>query len=46
MKAETITITKEEYEKLKKLEQVDFQFLKELRESFEDAKHGRLRRVA
>ena len=46
MKTEMITIPKQEYDKLKKLEKIDFQFLKELKESLEDAKHGRIRRVA
>lgn len=43
---ETVTITKEEYTRLKKLEKVDYEFLKQLQASFEDIKHGRIRRVA
>jgi len=43
---ETITISKQEYEHLKKLEQVDHDLIQQLVESLEDAKHGRIRRVA
>ena len=43
---ETVTIPKEEYEKLKKLEKIDHDLISQLIESLEDAKHGRIRRVA
>lgn len=43
---ETITITKEEYDRLKKLEKVDHDLISQLVESLEDAKHGKIRRVA
>lgn len=43
---ETITITKEEYNRLKLLEQVDHDLIEQLVDSLEDAKHGRIRRVA
>ncbi len=43
---ETVTISKEEYKKLKKLEKVDHDLISQLIESLEDAKHGRIRRVA
>ena len=43
---ETVTIKKEEYERLKKLEKVDHDLISQLVESLEDAKHGRIRRVA
>jgi len=43
---ETITISKQEYDHLKKLEQVDHDLIQQLVESLEDAKHGRIRRVA
>lgn len=46
MAAETITISREEYERLKKLEKVDHDLIEQLVESLEDAKHGRIRRVA
>lgn len=46
MSQETITITKEEYERLKKLEKVDHDLISQLVESLEDAKQGRIRRVA
>ena len=42
---ETVTITKQEYEHLKKVEQVDHDLIQQLVESLEDAKHGRIRRV-
>lgn len=43
---ETITIPKIEYERLKKLEKVDHDLIAQLVESLEDAKCGRIRRVA
>jgi hypothetical protein len=46
MATETVTIPKAEYERLKKLEKVDRDLIEQLNESLEDAKHGRIRRVA
>ncbi len=46
METETITIPKVEYERLKKLEKVDHDLIAQLVESLEDAKQGRIRRVA
>ena len=46
MATEMVTIPKKEYDRLKKLEKLDHEFVKQLQESLEDAKHGRLRRVA
>ena len=46
MEQEMITISKKEYEKLKKLEKIDYDLISQLVESLEDAKHGRIRRVA
>ncbi len=46
MATETVTITREEYERLKKLESVDHNLISQLVESLEDAKAGRIRRVA
>lgn len=46
MKTDTVTITREEYEKLKKLEKIDQNLIKQLIESLEDAKHSRIHRVA
>ena len=43
---ETITIPKQEYERLKKLEKVDHDLIRQFKESLEDAKHGRIRRLA
>ena len=46
MAPEMVTIPKEEYERLKRLEQIDHNLIEQLVESLEDAKHGRIRRVA
>ncbi len=46
MGTETITITRKEYEHLKRLEKVDHELISQLVESLEDAKYGRIRRVA
>ena len=46
MVQETVTIPKAEYERLKKLEKVDHELIEQLIDSLEDAKHGRIRRVA
>jgi len=40
-----ITITKEEYNKLKMQANVDVELLQQLMESFKDIKSGRIRRV-
>ena len=42
---ETVTISKKEYEKLKKLEKVDFELVRSFKRSLEDLKHGRVKRV-
>ena len=42
---ETVTITKEEYERLKKLEKLDRELVESFKRSLEDLKHGRIRRV-
>lgn len=44
--AETVTILRKEYERLKKLEKVDHELISQLVDSLEDAKQGRIRRVA
>ncbi len=46
MATETVTISRAEYERLKKLEEVDHNLIEQLVESLEDAKVGRIRRVA
>jgi predicted CopG family antitoxin len=46
MKQETITITKEEYERLKKLEELDFDLIRQFAGSLEDLKKGRFKRLA
>ncbi len=43
MSMETVTISKKEYEKLKKEAQVDQELVEKLKRSFEDIKHGRIR---
>jgi hypothetical protein len=50
---ETITISKTEYEKMKhqiaklrQLEKLDFDLLRQFKDSLEDVKAGRIRRVA
>ncbi len=45
MKKEMVSITREEYERLKKLEKIDREFVEQIAKSLEDAKHGRIRRV-
>jgi len=42
---ETITIPKQEYEKLKMQANIDVDLLKQLTDSFKDIKEGRIRRV-
>ena len=46
MASDTVTISRVEYERLKKLEKVDHDLIAQLVESLEDAKNGRIRRVA
>ena len=50
---ETVNIPKEEYEKMKKqiarlreLEKVDFDLVRQFKDSLEDVKSGRIRKVA
>ena len=43
---ETITISKAEYQRLKKLEQLDFDLIRQFASSLEDLKHGRFKRLA
>jgi len=42
---ETVTIQKEEYERLKKLEKVDWELVESFKRSLDDIKGGRIRRV-
>lgn len=44
--AETVTIPKEEYERLKKLEQIDWDLVESFKRSLEDIKHGRIKKVS
>ena len=43
---ETITIPRKEYEKLKQLEQIDFDLIRQFSSSLADLKCGRFRRLA
>jgi len=43
---ETITIPKDEYERLKKLEKIDFELVEQFKRSLDDVKEGRIKRVA
>lgn len=46
MGTETVCISKEEYEEFLRLKKVDHELIEQLVESLEDAKFGRIRRVA
>ncbi len=43
---ETVTIPKTEYEKLKKLERLDLDLIRQFANSLQDLKEGRFRRLA
>jgi len=43
---ETVTIPKQEYEHLKKLEELDFDLIRQFTQSLEDLKKGRFKRLA
>ena len=43
---ETITISKKEYKRLKKLEELDFDLIRQFSASLEDLKQGRFKRLA
>ena len=43
---ETVTIPKEEYKKLKKLEELDFDLIRQFASSLEDLKEGRFKKLA
>mgnify|MGYP001613749341 CR=1 FL=1 len=43
---QTVTISKEEYEHLKKLEELDFDLIKQFADSLEDLKKGRFKKLA
>ena len=42
---ETVTISKEEYSRLKELEKVDWELVESFKRSLEDLKHGKIKRV-
>ena len=46
MKTEMITIPKEEYKRLKKLEEIGFDLIRQFSSSLEDIKNGRWKKVA
>ena len=43
---ETITIPREEYESLKKLQKLDFDLIRQFASSLEDLKKGRFKKLA
>lgn len=43
---ETVTIPKSEYKKLKKLEEIDFDLIRQFASSLADLKQGRFKRLA
>ncbi len=43
---ETVTITREEYDRLKKLEEVDFELVQQFNDSLRDLKEGRFKKLA
>lgn len=45
MKGDTVTISRQKYEKLKMQAEVDIELLKQSMESFKDIKEGRVRKV-
>ncbi len=46
MVTDTITIPKSEYERLKKLEKLDYDLIRQFATSLEDLKQGRFKRLA
>ena len=46
MVAETVTIPRSEYDRLKKLEELDFDLIRQFSSSLEDLKKGRFKRLA
>ncbi|MBI2575542.1 hypothetical protein HYV82_06680 [Candidatus Woesearchaeota archaeon] len=45
MPAETVTISKAEYERLKESSKIDWELVKRIERSLEDAKHGRITEI-
>lgn len=45
MKQETVTISKKEYEKLKKLEKVDKELLKDIAKGIKDILEGKIKEI-
>ena len=46
MQTETVTVSRKEYERLKRLEKIDFELVRQVSQSLEDLKEERTRRVA
>lgn len=46
MATDMVEIPREEYERLKRLEKIDFDLMRQFEESLEDLKEGRFKRVA
>ena len=43
--AETVTISRSEYERLKEMSQIDWKLVEKVKKSLEDIKHGRITEV-
>jgi hypothetical protein len=43
---DTVTISRDEYERLKKLEEIDFELAQQFKDSLDDLKEGRFKRIA
>jgi len=43
---ETVTIPRTEYERLKRLEELDFDLIRQFASSLEDLRHGHFKRLA
>lgn len=42
---ETVTISKEEYERLKEMSKIDWELVKKIKKSLEDTKHGGITKI-
>jgi len=43
---DTVTVPRKEYERLKKLDELDWDLIRQFAASLEDLKHGRFKRLA
>jgi len=42
---ETVTISKEEYERLKEMSKIDWELIEKIKRGLEDIKHGRIKEL-